>query len=268
MRMAKLSENNELAFERMDDEIDRSIEFMDRLLEMADKRRGTPGSNQALKEFLPAPYLLHHICPAILKRADLRATEATILSRVPGVLREIEMRTFVKHPRLSRLPLAAEYLTATLYGLEMEHFYMLCLDQNGRLKENVLLNKGVYDASVYSLRYLLEQLRRVKPDCVILCHNHPGGSSKPSKDDLDCTAETLYGLTAEGVPMLDHIIVCTEGAVSIRANGFIPERYWLNQKRGHRLLENFLSEDNMPDRSVNRVRESYLFGDSGDNHEN
>lgn len=263
VKMAKLSVQHHERLNTIDAQIGECLSFMDELLAQAETKQGAYGSCRALKKLLPAPYLLHHVCPSIMPRDNLHIQEAALLSGVPCLLREIEMRTFVKHPNLSRLPLAGEYLSAMLYGQDVECFHMLCLDKNGHLKENVLLNRGVYDASIFSLRLLLEELRRVNPDCIILCHNHPGGSFRPSKEDLDCTAEAVYALTSEGVPLLDHIIVCSEGIVSLRSNEFIAERFWLNQKRGHRLLESFLSDENVPDRAVNRVRESYLFCKGG-----
>ena len=258
-KMAKLSSQQLFHHQEFEDEISRGLSFMEELLRMAEKERSEPGCNQEIKKRLPSPYLLRHICPAIAKREQLTAEEAAALRGVPHVLREVEMRTFVKHPNLSRLSLAGEYLSAMLYGLEVEYFHMLCLDRQGHLKENVLLNRGVYDASIFSLRLMLEEIRRVEPDCIILCHNHPGGSFQPSAEDIDCTAETIYALTAEGVPLLDHFIVCNEGAVSMRSNGFIEEKYWLNQRRGHAILAEFLSEENVPDRTANRTNESYLF---------
>ena len=257
--MAELSIQHERQLQEYDRLADECLSFMDEILELEQKQRGASGSGQALKKLLPSPYLLHHICPGILRRDQLQEEDASILRSVPHVLRMAEMRTFVKHPNLSRLSLAGEYLSAMLYGLEVECFHMLCLDKKGCLKENVLLNRGVYDASIFSLRLLLEEVRRVQPECIILCHNHPGGSFKPSKEDIDCTAEAIYALTSEGVPLLDHIIVCAGGIVSLRSSDFIQERFWLNQKRGHKLLESFLSREDVPDRKGNRLKESYLF---------
>lgn len=257
--MPKLSEQHLHEFAQTEAEIAEGLAFMDELLASLNKQSGETGANQLLKKLLPSPYLLHHICPNLLKRAHLHRNQFALLSHVPHVLRRIETRSFVKHPNLSRLALAGEYLASILYGMEVECFHMLCLDKNGRLKENVLLNRGVYDASIFSLRLLLEELRRVGPDCIILCHNHPAGSVKPSQEDLECTSEALYALTSEGVPLLDHFIVCNQGAVSMRANEFIPEHFWLDQNRGHRLLENFLSNENLPDRMLNRTQPSYLF---------
>lgn len=258
--MAKLSAQHAQQMQEFDRHAEDCLSFMEEMLDAAQKQRSASGSGQALKKLLPSPYLLHHICPGILQREHLHTEEAAALRGVPHVLRAAEMRTFVKRPNLSRLPLAGEYLSAMLYGLEVECFHMLCLDKNGCLKENVLLNRGVYDASIFSLRLLLEEVRRVQPECIILCHNHPGGSFKPSKEDIECTAEAIYALTSEGVPLLDHIIVCAGGIVSLRSSDFIQEKFWLNQKRGHRILESFLSEENVPDRKKNRLSESYLFG--------
>ena len=259
-KMSKLSTQHESRAQAFDRHAQDCLSFMEELLKQAQKQRSASGSGRALKKLLPAPYLLHHICPNILRREHLHAEEAAALSGVPHVLRSAEMRTFVRHPNLSRLSLAGEYLSAMLYGLEVECFHMLCLDKNGCLKENVLLNRGVYDASIFSLRLLLEEVHRVQPECIILCHNHPGGSLRPSQEDVECTAETIYALTSEGVPLLDHIIVCNSGIVSLRSSDFIQEKFWLNQKRGDKLLESFLSEENIPDRKKNRLKESYLFG--------
>ena len=87
---------------------------------------------------------------------------------------------------------------------------------------------------------MLAELVRVNPCAVILSHNHPGRTLRPSQADVDCTMEALRALTAVGVPLLDHVIIAGDRAVSLRANGYIPAGLWLAQNPQHRQLRLWL----------------------------
>lgn len=176
----------------------------------------------------------------MLERAGLRPADALLLSRLPELSRCMQRERFARRPRLDRLCLAADYLTANFHAFQVERFYMLCLDARGRLKERVFLQEGTSDSALFSLKAMLAEVVRVDPRAVILSHNHPGRTLRPSQEDLDCTLAALRALTVVGVPMLDHVIVAGERAVSLRQNGFIPARQWLNQQPENRLLRLWL----------------------------
>ncbi len=56
----------------------------------------------------------------------------------------------------------------------------------------------------------------------ILVHNHPGGSVKPSLEDIE-TTKNLYDISLKlGIEMVDHIIIAGTSYTSI----FLE---WLNQ---------------------------------------
>jgi len=58
---------------------------------------------------------------------------------------------------------------------------------------------------------------------VLLCHNHPSGSVKPSVQDLDAT-RILSGLLSKiEVVLVDHLIVSENRAVSMVRNGYIRQ---------------------------------------------
>lgn len=264
--MARLSEQEIAEEQQRVRHFQKCLDFMYGQLAQAGKKRGAPGSNQLMLRLFPSPYMMHHISPFIAERAHMHAAEGRLIRHMPDLLRQLEASTFVRRPDLSRMPLACEYLMGAMYGLTVECFRMLCLDKGGRLKEDVLLNMGIFDASIFSLKLMLQEIDRVNPAAVILAHNHPAGTARPSPEDLDCTAEALYALTAVGIPMLDHIIVCNDCCISIRSNGFIGERFWRNQNQNSKLLDNWLSTENMPDRTLNRTGDSYLsFGTAPEN---
>ena len=49
----------------------------------------------------------------------------------------------------------------------------------------------------------------------MLCHNHPGGTLKPSRQDIELTRRVQDALKLIGVTLLEHVIVTRSGAVGI-----------------------------------------------------
>lgn len=219
---------------------DRAFCAVEALLERLHPREDVHALVQSLREQFVSADALFHAGAHMLERAGLKPSDALLLSRLPELSRCMQRAQFDRKPRLDRLELAAQYLAANFYGLQVERFYMLCLDARGRLKERVLLQEGTSDSALFSLKAMLAELVRVNPCAVILSHNHPGRTMRPSQADIDCTLEALRALTVVGVPLLDHVIIAGERAVSLRANGFIPAGQWLAQHPQHRLLRQWL----------------------------
>lgn len=175
-----------------------------------------------------------------LERLGLRPTDALLLSHMTELARHMQCADFEKRPQIGQLGLASAYLAANFYGLRVERFYMFCVDAKGRLKARVLLQEGTNDGALFSLKAMLAEVVRVNPSAVIFSHNHPGGTLRPSPDDIACTRDAIRALTALGIPLLDHVIIAGRQAVSLRDNGFIPAGKWLSQCPEHRLLRQWL----------------------------
>jgi DNA repair protein RadC len=56
---------------------------------------------------------------------------------------------------------------------------------------------------------------------IILCHNHPSGSLKPSKADESLTKKINDAAILFDIKVLDHIIVSSEGYFSFADEGLI-----------------------------------------------
>lgn len=176
----------------------------------------------------------------MLERNGLHPHDALLLSKLPELNRRIALETFGKRPKLDRFPLASAYLTANYHGAKVERFYMLCLDARGRLMERVFLQEGTLDGALFSLKHVLAEVMRVHPAAVVISHNHPGGTLRPSQEDINCTLQLLRALTAVGIPLLDHVIIAGRTAVSMRENGYVPSALWLMQNPDSRLLRGWL----------------------------
>jgi DNA repair protein RadC len=51
---------------------------------------------------------------------------------------------------------------------------------------------------------------------IVLCHNHPSGGLTPSKEDIRLTKEMIEAGKLLGIQVLDHLIVSSQGYVTIK----------------------------------------------------
>lgn len=172
----------------------------------------------------------------IWQQLGLRPNDALLLSRLCEISRYADQSRYSRHPRLDSPQAALNYLVSNYRGLREERFYMLCLDRRGVLKEKVFLYAGTADCTLLNLRKLLREAVRISPAAVLLSHNHPGETLKPSYDDIASTQDAMRALSAVGIPVLDHFIIAGDRGVSLRMNAYIPEQSWIKQQPDNLML--------------------------------
>ena len=65
------------------------------------------------------------------------------------------------------------------------------------------------------MRKLIEVAIEAKASAAVLAHNHPGGLTIPSSDDIFTTRETAKAFNLIGVNLLAHILVAGDKYVDI-----------------------------------------------------
>lgn len=113
------------------------------------------------------------------------------------------------------------YLMSVLSGEKIEKFYAVLLNSGNKVIDCVELESGTVNKSVIMPRKVAEQALKFKASAVIVAHNHPGGTLKPSQNDIDATAAVKAALTAVDVSLLDHIIISGNAYFSFREYNLI-----------------------------------------------
>lgn len=112
-----------------------------------------------------------------------------------------------------------EHLQTLLQYHEHEVFALLLLDSKHRVIAFCELFRGTLDgASVYP-REVVKTALEHNAAAVILVHNHPSGDPEPSQADRRLTATLQTALNLVGTRTLDHIIVGSEGCISLAELG-------------------------------------------------
>ena len=179
----------------------------------------------------------------MLSSAGLSRADALFFSAVPAMARRCRKDAFGEKPRLNKVSVMAEYLKGFFVGIHVEHFYMVCLDKNGRHIDTVLLQKGGNDSAPFYLGQVLSIAVSKGADAVVLCHNHPGGTLRPSDADIRCTLELMNALASTGIILLDHIIVAGNRSVSMRECGLILGHLWMAQDMKGALNRDWLDKE-------------------------
>lgn len=108
-----------------------------------------------------------------------------------------------------------------LAGYEHEVFALLLLDSKHRVIAFRELFRGTIDgASVYP-REVVKLALEWNAAAVILVHNHPSGDPEPSQADRSLTIKLKEALNLVGTRTLDHIVVGSEGCVSLAELGHL-----------------------------------------------
>jgi DNA repair protein RadC len=104
-----------------------------------------------------------------------------------------------------------------LKGKKKEHFLVLCLDTRNKLINRKLVSMGSLDTSIVHPREAFKEAVSSCAASVIFAHNHPSGDPEPSREDIELTKRLVKAGEIIGIEVLDHIIVCDRGYLSLKA---------------------------------------------------
>ncbi len=114
-----------------------------------------------------------------------------------------------------------DYLAVSLKGNREEEFKVIFLNSTNRTSGIETLQVGTVDKSAVYPRKVVERALKHNAVSVIIAHNHPGGSLKPSQDDVQITERLKQALETVDISLLDHVIISSEGYFSFKENGIL-----------------------------------------------
>ncbi len=102
-----------------------------------------------------------------------------------------------------------------------EEFKVLLLNRASKALGLLPLAKGTKTGTVADAGLILAAAVRAAATGIILAHNHPSGSLKPSLGDVTMTQKLMIAAQYFNISIDDHIIVTTEGYYSFKDEGEI-----------------------------------------------
>jgi DNA repair protein RadC len=158
---------------------------------------------------------VEHSLKALATRpvGDLRAETGIGIVRAVRIHAALELgrRAVVERPddrrSMQTVQDVLECVGADLRSRPVEELHVLLLDSQNRLQRKVFVTRGTLDATTVHAREVFREAIVDAAAAVILVHNHPGGDSMPSDEDIAVTERIVRVGRDLGIPVLDHIIV-------------------------------------------------------------
>ncbi len=115
----------------------------------------------------------------------------------------------------------AAFLKAKLEYKKHEVFAVLFLNQANKIMHYEVLSEGGITGTIADPRIILRKALSHDAVNLILCHNHPSGSIKPSRADKELTTKIKEAAALFDMTVLDHIIVSADGHYSFADEGIL-----------------------------------------------
>ena len=98
-------------------------------------------------------------------------------------------------------------MAVELRDLPHEEFHALLLNTQHRVLSQVLLTRGIVDASLIHPREVFRAAVMECASALVLVHNHPSGDPTPSPEDRAVTRQIERAGKTMGIRVLDHVII-------------------------------------------------------------
>ena len=99
-------------------------------------------------------------------------------------------------------------------NLDHEEIWMLVLNRQNQIKKEIRLTTGTSSSSVFETKGAIKMAILENAEGLILTHNHPSGTLKPSPQDDKLTSDFREACKYMGIRLLDHVIVTINGFYS------------------------------------------------------
>ncbi len=108
-----------------------------------------------------------------------------------------------------------------LMDKSIEEFWILLLNRANKVIRKVQISKGGVSGTVVDAKVLFKNALEHLASAVILVHNHPSGTLKPSTEDIKLTNKLKEAGKVMDIPVLDHLIFTDNGYVSFTDEGLL-----------------------------------------------
>jgi DNA repair protein RadC len=115
----------------------------------------------------------------------------------------------------------ANYLRVALQDYRHEVFAVIFLNRANKINHFEIISHGGITGTVADPRVILKRALEEDAVSLILSHNHPSGSLKPSRADEALTIKIKEAANLLDIRVIDHIIVSEEGYYSFADEGLL-----------------------------------------------
>jgi len=155
----------------------------------------------------------------LAREYKLSEVTTTLISLVAPLSRRYLKDRWGRKVHLGNSDMAGQYTASLFAGKVDECVYVICLDAGNKVISSAVIQEGTVNETPVHPRKIAEEALRHKANSVIVAHNHPGGTLRPSNSDKEATKRVKEALKSLAVNLTDHIIVAGMNFYSMAEHG-------------------------------------------------
>ncbi|MDX1936208.1 MAG: DNA repair protein RadC [Flavihumibacter sp.] len=157
----------------------------------------------------------------LMKIKGIGEAKAITIAAALELGRRRQASGFLEKPVVRQSRDVATYLQAQLKDYSHEVFGVIFLNRANKINQFEIISQGGITGTVADPRVILKKALEAEAVSMVLCHNHPSGSLKPSRADEELTHKIKEAARFLDIAVIDHIIVSNEGYYSFADEGLL-----------------------------------------------
>ena len=123
--------------------------------------------------------------------------------------------------RISASKDAFDYFSPLISDLQHEEFWIMLLDRGNKILDTFRISQGGISGTVIDVRIILKPALEKQASSIILCHNHPSATLRPSDADRQITTKIRDAAKLMDITVIDHIIIAGNNYFSFADEGIL-----------------------------------------------
>lgn len=157
----------------------------------------------------------------LMKFKGIGEAKAVTIAAALEVGRRRRMQDTGKITKISGSRDAFELLYPIMGELQHEEFWIVYLNNSNKVIHKSQLSKGGITGTLVDVRLVLKEALELGAVGIILAHNHPSGTLKPSASDKHITEKLKNASEALDIKVLDHLILTRHDYLSFADQGML-----------------------------------------------
>ncbi len=139
---------------------------------------------------------------------------------------KITYRNKQKYSEMKKVTCSQEVVEVlrSIWSDQIEHreeFAIICLNRANKVLGYSFISSGGFSGTIANPKVIFQIALESNASGIILAHNHPSGSKKPSEADIKLTNKIKQAGRLLDLPILDHIILTSETYFSMADEGLL-----------------------------------------------
>lgn len=135
--------------------------------------------------------------------------------------RRVRAEKVEQKPQIQNSMDVVNFMQNKIAYLNHEEFWVLYLNNANLILKTAQISKGGITSTEVDTRIVMQEAVVQKATQLILCHNHPSGSVRPSRADINLTEKISKAAKIMDISLVDHIIIHREKYYSFAEEGRI-----------------------------------------------